>query len=179
MNNWNYIDTYNQCPAPDYIHCDTRDFHILCTDGDRADKRRMHKALQKLGDVQEAMFCQDEILGWLKSLEMNSGGRGEWRYLSFKGLTIPRWGNWIKYIRLIRTNEIIEKFGQRKHVYIAYLTCSNEPIALLKRDQIIPENIDQEALNFIECRIYDDGPDPEPKVVTCKTMDDLEKLLND
>lgn len=185
MEEWKYIDEYDSLPGTKFVHCDTRDFHILCSDdGTRQIVRSTLCALHKLGDVRDAMFRRDEILGWLKSLEQGSGGKGEWRLLSFdfhgtdyEPAGKNPMGTWIKYIRLVRTGETVTMFGRVEPVYIAYMSCSNEPCLLLKRDWFIAEYINQGDVKNSFIPNIPKTNNPEPKVIHCKTMEDLQNIL--
>lgn len=133
---WKYIDEIDVLPEVNCISCDTRDFHILCYDDiiDNID----------LNVNDDVKYRKSEILGYLKSLESNSGGKGEWRYLSF-----VHDRSWYKYIRFIKTNEKLDSYGNKESVYIGYCIV-NGKIVYLNRNLYDPDNIDFEYLNFIK-----------------------------
>lgn len=93
MNNWGHIDKVNITNDILQIHCDTRDFHcMLLTDkfilkGNPQITRYMH--------MPKFRIKRSEILEFLKHLETISGGKSNWRMLSFKTHI-----SWLKYIRI-------------------------------------------------------------------------------
>lgn len=137
---WRYIDEYDKPPRAEEVFCDTRDFHILCTD----DKESAYKHLRDLrrqvgyGTLSDCKYRRDEILGTLKTIEMASGGKQEWRCLYIKPINV-----WIKYIRFIRINEEVN--GEA--VYLAYTGGQNEPVTLLPRSVLFEPEIDEDVLN--------------------------------
>lgn len=146
MNDWKYIDEYDSLPQTDFIYCDTRDFHILCTNGDRALIHRVMKGINRSagnGTLSDCKFRRDEILGTLKTLENESGGKGEWRFLSFESHP-----DWVKYIRFIKTKETVELPVHTEPVYIAYIN-HGESYEVLSRNLLSSKPV-EEYLNFIE-----------------------------
>lgn len=143
MSDWKYIDEYNSLPATEFIYCNTRDFHILCMEGDKAEIHRTMKGIRHsagYGTLSDCKFRRDEILGTLKALENESGDR---RYLSTKshpGL--------IKYIRFIKTEETVELLGRVEPVYIAYTTYGSAYEVLSR--SLLSEEIDNDSLNYID-----------------------------
>lgn len=138
MSDWIYIDKYDSLPGTTYVHCDTRDFYITCNDAEVDEN--MSKFISAAKDHNK--FNRSEILGCLKSLELGSGGKGEWRMINLK----KGYNGWLKYIRFVKTGETIELFNRKEPIYIAYTTSSDEPI-LLSRDDLEPENIERKYLN--------------------------------
>ena len=146
MSDWKYIDEYNSLPATEFIHCDTRDFHILCMEGDRVEIHRTMKGIRHSaghGTLSDCKFRRDEILGTLKALENESGGKGDWRYLSTKSHP-----GWIKYIRFVKTAETVDLLGRIEPVYIAYTTCGSTYEVLSR--SLLSEEIDKDSLNYID-----------------------------
>ena len=137
---WRYIDEYDKLPRAEEVFCDTRDFHILCSD----DKESAYNHLRDLrrqvgyGTLSDCKYRRDEILGTLKTIEMASGGKQEWRCLYIKPINV-----WIKYIRFIRINEEVN--GEA--VYLAYTDGETEPVTLLPRSVLFEPEIDEDVLN--------------------------------
>lgn len=143
---WYYIDVYPSLPPVDNVYCDTRDFHIICHNDSHINPK-LKKALA--GATDNNKFNRAEILGCLKALEMGSGGKGHWRYLSFNEGPAHDTG-WIKYIRFRRLPEEVDLVGSKEPVYVAYTGSDRTEYVLLGRDKLQPENINQSALNFME-----------------------------
>lgn len=146
MKDWKYIDEYDSLPEVDFIHCDTRDFHILCCDGDRVEKHRAFKGIRhaaEYGTLSDCKFRRDEILGALKTLENNSGGKGSWRMISTK-----IGSGWLKYVRFIKTTETVDLLGRTEPVYICYTT-SGDSHYIVSREELA-KDIDKDTLNYIE-----------------------------
>lgn len=178
-NEWLYIDNIDSLPATDYVHCDTRDFHVLCVNDKeccRSEKIKELKKLSKTPQPDEYKFRRDEILGTLKALELGSGGPGDWRMLRLKPEV--RDISWLKYIRFVAVGTV-EMCGHDERVYIAYADCCGKQFRLSRAD-LQPENIDTEHLNHIN---YPPDKDPRKqevaisKVVQCETLEDLNKVL--
>lgn len=132
MADWKYIDEYDSLPAESFIHCDTRDFHIICTDSSPYESDKRFRSMINSAPS-SAKFNRSEILGCLKALEEASGGKGEWRMLSIGQ-------GWLKYIRFKKTNETVDLLGGPEPVYVAYVSFGNQ-YDLLYRDQLQPERI--------------------------------------
>lgn len=78
------------------IHCDTRDFHCSFNHSEKFNV----KDLPTLLKYKNAFFFSiDEVFQILERLFVESGGKAEWRMLSFK-----QNGEWFKYIRIIKTD---------------------------------------------------------------------------
>ena len=155
---WLYIDNIDTLPATDYIHCDTRDFYILCTnDSVRITKwtQDFKKELRHCMRQDNFMFRRDEILGTLKALEMGSGGPCDWRMLRLKPSSHYNI-DWLKYIRFVAVEEV-EMFGHMERVYIAYSDCGGQ-FTQLSRTDLSQENLDMEYLNHITW-----GPNQDPR----------------
>lgn len=145
MNEWKYIDEYDSLPAFDLVYCDTRDFYILGLNNQKATVHNVLKGIRhsaNYGTLNDCKFRRDEILGTLKTLENESGGKGKWRYL-----TTDSHPEWLKCIRFIKTTETIEVFNRIEPIYIAYTTYNNYEILSRK---ILNEKINQKYLNFIK-----------------------------
>lgn len=146
MSRWKYIDEYDSLPAKDIIYCDTRDFSILCVDKDTVELNRIMKEIKRssgYGTLSNCKFRRDEILGFLKVLENESGGKGDWRYLSTKSHP-----DWIKYIRFIKTMETVECIGHIEPVYIAYTTYGSIHEVLSRN--LLNDKINIDLLNLIK-----------------------------
>lgn len=129
VDEWVYIDEYAQkgFSDVDIIHCDTRDFHILCVKSDPEYYKEVKSHLQVFSIL--CYLSRDEILMFLKDLEIQSGGKGKWRFLSTK-----HHPDWIKYIRFIKVDD---------DLYIMYESCGGKHIALpssILKDEIITHN---------------------------------------
>lgn len=142
---WRYIDEYDKLPRAEEVFCDTRDFHILCTD----DKESAYNHLRDLrrqvgyGTLSDCKYRRDEILGVLKTIEEESGGYRDWRCLYIKPIN-----TWIKYIRFIRLNEEVNADMLRagEAVYLAYTGGQNEPVTLLPRRVLLEPEVDETLL---------------------------------
>ena len=147
-NKWLYIDKIDSLPATDYVHCDTRDFHVLCINDNEchgSEKTAALKKFSKTPQPDEYKFRRDEILGTLKALEMGSGGPGQWRMLKLK--SDAQNIDWLKYIRFVAVG-MVEMHGRDERVYIAYSDCCGRMTRLSRADLQL-ENIDTEYLNHI------------------------------
>ena len=83
--NWIYIDDFDFSKEPNYIFCDTRDFHIIGVDS-------IGKAIKV--PCKDNKYTIQEIKDFLKKLETESGGKGEFRFISW-----PHIPGWWKYMR--------------------------------------------------------------------------------
>lgn len=136
---WKYIDEYTSLPETNTIHCDTRDFYIKCENFTQEYLHRIFKGIRHSNvDLTDCKFKPSEILKTLKQLEERSGGKGNWRHLTLES----RLG-WLKYIRFIKTHEVIDE----EPVYIAYTT-SNDNVEVLSH-KLLSEPINKEYLNYI------------------------------
>lgn len=111
---WIYIDDLNITNEVNQIHCDTRDFGCT-TDTELKDLFPNYKE----NHVIEA----NKIKEFLKSLETMSGGKTDWRMISFNNVEDA---NWLKYIRMYRipnTNKFI--VCNRNNVPIEYQNCTD------------------------------------------------------
>lgn len=139
MSDWKYIDEYDSLPDADFIHCDTRDFHILCDVCDEEYRNKVKKGLEKhMDEWPNCKFTSSEILKVLKRLETRSGGRGHWRHI-----TTESHPSWLKYIRFIKTNKVIDG----EPVYIAYSTSGDRTEVLSHK--LLSEPINEEYLNHM------------------------------
>lgn len=123
MSNWKYIDEYESLPDSDFIHCDTRDFHILCVDNEE-NRKETNLEIQQFvipSMFPDCLFTKDEILKILKDLEIRSGGKGEWRMLSIGDI------DWLKYIRFIKWNDKYLAYG-RKYKILSHKLLEETPI---------------------------------------------------
>lgn len=131
---WIYIDNYSELSDVDFIHCDTRDFHILCTNGEtRLDIRReLYENFGK-GQCYLAKINREDIIPLLKSLETKSGGKGKWRYLKLNFYDF-----WLKYIRFVKDCD---------DKYLIYYNSGGKN-KLLKKIRLENGNVDEEILGF-------------------------------
>lgn len=176
MNDWEYIDKIDTLPAEDFIHCDTRDFHVLAVSGSDDDKTNILKKMVRRRLRQEHfLFRRDEILGTLKTLEMHSGGPGEWRMLRPKKSSHHNI-NWLKYIRFVAV-DTIEMPGRTERVYVAYADDCGQ-FTQLSREDLSPKSLDNKYLNHIpHIPGRDKEDETETRVIQCNTLEDLEKVL--
>lgn len=150
MNNWVYIDSINSMPTVQFVNCDTRDFNIITDDEpiqeqlEKRDKAAIQTYRNRLRG-EDYIFRQDEILGTLKTLEMNTGGPGEWRMITLKNKTAQVW---VKYIEFWALPETIEMFGETKQLYMC-ITRDAGRFTQLGRTDLRDENIDKHYLNHI------------------------------
>lgn len=145
MSDWKYIDEYNSLPAADFVHCDTRDFHILCVESE--DTSKVLKEIKKAnGTLSDCKFRRDEILGTLRTLENESGGKGQWRMI-----TTESHPEWLKYIRFVKTTETIELVGRTEPVYIAYSNRGNTYNVLSRK--VLSETPVEKYLNHIRMEV--------------------------
>lgn len=131
METFEYIDDYKGLPNVSSIHCDTRDFYVICYNVDSAYRRRVLKGIHRqagYGTLSDCRFTKDEILPILKDLETRSGGKGKWRMI-----TTEHYKEWLKYIQFIKDG----------NTYIAYDNDYN----VLSRT-ILTEPINKEHLAF-------------------------------
>lgn len=144
MSDWKYIDEYASLPDADFIHCDTRDFHILCNTCDDEYREKVKKDLKKhMNNCPNCRFTSSEILKVLKGLETRSGGRGHWSYITTKSHP-----TWLKYIRFIKTNKVTDG----EPVYIAYSTSGDKTEVL--SHTLLSESINEEYLNHMQYGKY-------------------------
>lgn len=133
MNEWKYIDEYESLPNTDFIHCDTRDFHIICVNnkGYKRETRLELKRINTQSMFSDCLFTKDEILKILKDLENRSGGKGNWRHIQIDDI------HWLKYIRFIKWND---------DKYLAY---ANDDCKILSHE-LLESSINEEYLNFMK-----------------------------
>lgn len=139
MNDWKYIDEYESLPDAEVIHCDTRDFCIMCTDSTPDYLESIRKGIRKsagYGPLDECKFPKSKILKVLKKLEERSGGKGEWRMLSTESHP-----SWLKYVRFLKTSKVVDG----EPWYVAYSTMGDDVEVLSHK--ILGEPINQEYLS--------------------------------
>ena len=117
---WIYIDNFDFSPEHPYIHCDTRDFHLI-------GMSQEHTKIPYNNNV----FTLQEIKDFLKKLETESGGKKKWRCINWKG----DGPGWWKYLRF-------KKIDNDK--YLGYTTSGNRYYPLYK--SMTPETIVKEFL---------------------------------
>ena len=118
---WKYIDNIIIDDDTKQIHCDTRDFHCLISvvkfelKGNPQITRNMHKP--------QFRIKRDEIIDFLKHLETISGGKYNWRILSFKTHI-----SWLKYIRIYHIQNDTFVVCNRDNKPIEWRTLTEENI---------------------------------------------------
>ncbi len=148
--NWTYIGEINTLPATETVHADTRDFHVLCTNDVTGEKtQRLLKAVRTRMRQENFLFRRDEILGTLAALECATEGAGEWRMLRLKPSRHYDIG-WLKYIRFVAV-DTIDMGNRAERVYVAYADDCGR-FTQLSREDLVPENLDNEHLNHIPPR---------------------------
>lgn len=121
---WEHIDKFDWSKDYPFIHCDTRDFHLIGSDvGESKIPVRHNK------------FTKAEIKEYLSAMEQATGGRGKWRMISF-----VHHGGWWKYLRFKNVGP---------DTYLGY--CEQGKPLPLNRNRCTPENVKKDHyLNF--CR---------------------------
>lgn len=128
MNNWIYIDEINELNNFDNMHCDTRDFHMICFESDENPDIVLDRFIKNNQDiVKKCLFKSSEIIPMLKELEINSGGKRKWRNLSINKTQFY----WLKYIRFKKIDT---------DTYFCYTTKSTN-IFPIEKNLLKPENI--------------------------------------
>lgn len=108
---WIYIDDVKISENTQSIHCDTRDFHVFTTDSVTTielldfikDTKRKPEAYE------QCLFDSwEDIKQYLKGIEQATGGKGNWRFVSFdypyKGAKYLAQG-WHKYFRFAKVDD--------------------------------------------------------------------------
>lgn len=91
MNEWVYIDKFDFSKDYPYIHCDTRDFHVIGTEG--------AKFIEC--PYKDNVYTKEEVKEVLKQLEEFSGGKGEWRFITWReNGTHPGWWKYIRFKKI-------------------------------------------------------------------------------
>ena len=144
MKDWIYIDEAELNNAQQ-IHCDTRDFFVL-TSNNPVDGNISNfiNTIKEKPNVYNNCIFKDvgEVYEYLKELEEASGGKGEWRYLTFN---YPKHSSkymegWHKYLR----------FAKVEDGYFAYI---NEGMInhVIRKDYVSTTNmVKGDTLNFIK-----------------------------
>lgn len=135
FDNWIYMDEYDKLPAADFVHCDTRDFHIICRN--KSENYEQIPELDRLIGAAEhgyqgCKFNRSEILGCLKAIEMVDGKHG-WRMLHNKRV------GWLKYIRFAKLSYDVQVGLDREPVYLAYTESGGRYYAL-SREELDADN---------------------------------------
>ena len=125
MNEWTYLDEIDKLPGTTYICCDTRNFYIRCMSDYRDNKTTVLNNMVRRCVRQECfLFRRDEILGTLKTLEMD-----------------PHYNpNPLRYIWFVWTGETVDMGDRIERVYVAYAD-DCEDFAQLSREELTPENL--------------------------------------
>jgi hypothetical protein len=133
---WKYIDTIDELPPVNQIHCDTRDFCILLDDEPATKGINRYKAQAETG-YEGYKLNRAEVLGTLKTIESLSGGKRDWRLLRHKKL------GWLKYIRFVKLDQSVELAGGSEPVYAIY-TLEGRELIPIPRDYLNDEYFEQE-----------------------------------
>lgn len=143
---WIYIDDFKLRDDSKFISCDTRDFYMTRTMTDpRYGKElgkwdsNLLKTIEELSKnppmIEKYIRDYDDIIKYLKSIENKTGGKGDWRFLSFN----CNKDVWCKYIRAVKYND---------HKWFIFTEDCND---------IIPIDIDEYSVgNIIEDTLYFD-----------------------
>lgn len=103
-NNWVDIDSVVFDDKIIAMRVDTRDFHII-TNNHQKTVNNLDRLIQlNSNNTDKCIFTIEEIEKYLKDLYKKSGGKSEWRYLSFigKGKNVSQ--NWnLKYLSIYKT----------------------------------------------------------------------------
>ena len=92
----------------------------------------MRGILKGFKDANLEAYTFEECITYLKDLEKESGGSGDWRYISFD----LDGECWVKYIRMLKYND----------KWFLYTEFGNiQPISML---EYLPEKINKNYLNF-------------------------------
>lgn len=130
---WISLDEIEELEDADIISCDTRDFHILCSDMSIEDKQTIMKDIQHkfgYGTLSDCKFVKSEIVPILKQVKSNTGGNLSWRMIRMNNGDYPIW---IKYIRFLKTDGVVNINGQKETVYLAYTKYINERYVLTRK----------------------------------------------
>ena len=106
MGDWIHISEVNEIPDDvQCIHCDTRDFHVIMREEEieGKDDKGNYLPWWSARDKEQFLIHKDKLIPFLQMIEEISGGRGEWRHLSFEGIMTEH-GAWFKYIRFYRVS---------------------------------------------------------------------------
>ena len=105
---WMHINNFERKSNTLFVSCDTRDFYMSQTDTDPRESsikeftrplKFMIAELEKTPEyLNKLLLPFDECITYLKSLEIQSGGINEWRFLSFDDTG----SDWTKYIRFFK-----------------------------------------------------------------------------
>jgi len=141
---WVYIDEIDSLPDVRSFHCDTRDFHVSANDESESLDPNDHaapwtgaylKLINSSKCKEDFLIEKDEIIPLLKRLETWSGGKADWRRLSFDEQLPDKTGWDYKYLR----------FYKWKAESTKYIVCTSYGTAIHWRD-MRETNIDKEHL---------------------------------
>lgn len=140
MSEWIYIGEIDTLPTTSVMHCDTRDFSVICPE--TVDKESLHKTYANLRhsgkSLSKCTISHNEILPLLKDLEKRSGGKGDWRMI-----TTQSYKSWLKYIRFVKVLD--DPSEEPKYIVYTNIGDTYTPIDL----NTLKEPINEEYLNFI------------------------------
>lgn len=143
MTDWIYIDDINIDENTQCIHCDTRDFHILTIEEPISIELLDYAkdAAKKPEAFEQCLFKDwEEIKNYLKELENASGGKCNWRFLSFD---YPYKGShylahrWHKYLRFAKLNEGWFAYTESGNNYYVIRKDFVNTTTLIKEDRIL------------------------------------------
>lgn len=145
FNDWVYIDDVVVTEEAQSIHCDTRSFHVFTTDENpEYGLLTFIDGIVKKPKVYENCIFKnwEDIKEYLKTLELVSGGKGNWRFLMFN---YPKPSSkylkgWHKYFRFVKVDD--GWFGY---------TDQGSDYYVIRRDFVNEETMvkDEVTLNFI------------------------------
>lgn len=129
MADWVSLDSITPAILSEYnyIHCDTRDFHILGIVSENPHNIQIPEHLSE----SEYVYSPEEIIENLKALFLHTGGEKSWRMLK-AFIFHPEYPTWLKYIRFARIND--------KPEFIPYISRGDENTLLLK-SMLNPNNV--------------------------------------
>lgn len=144
MNDWIYIGYVKLgMDLGKVIHCDTRDFSIICDneehtfDPKQKSALKLHRKFLSINQYKMPYYTfesANDVIIWLKKLEEMTGGEGEWRNILLKNGYDEVTGWDLKYIRFYYHEEL--------NVYFAI----SKSYQLLDKRIFFKENIDQDVL---------------------------------
>lgn len=98
QNKWVFFEQVDfLCTENNRFNIDTRDFHCGYFYSDDA-----HPDIETISKYDKFFYTLDELKAQIQRLFAQSGGAGEWRFLTLKN-TDTRVSTWLKYIRIWRT----------------------------------------------------------------------------
>lgn len=123
IDKWLPLDNFETEDLNDFLvfNVNTRDFQCYLRKGNGEELDRDEIFCKNFQTIKE-----EEILPFIKELFLKSGGKGEWRMLSFKNIEGIS-NKWIKYIRFYNIN---------KTIYVGCNNCDFFPYKQIKNTKI-------------------------------------------